>query len=211
MQIRMKIHSAEFVISSSHADQCPKPHLPEYAFIGRSNVGKSSLINRFTGHTKLAKTSSTPGKTQLINHFLINKNWYLVDLPGYGYARSSKSARASWEKMIRHYLLARPNLMCTFILIDSRIPLQAIDREFLNWMGKNQLPFVLVYTKIDKVPKSKQNQHIQSIRKDLLLEWSSLPEEFITSASSGLGMEAIGAFVDRVNTQFELPPSSTSA
>ncbi len=153
----MLIKTAKFIISNSDINKCPSPTLPEYAFIGRSNVGKSSLINMLTNHKKLAKTSSTPGKTQLINHFLINDSWYLVDLPGYGFARSSKSDRKAWKKMIDAYLLTRRNLMCTFLLIDSRIPLQKNDLEFMTWLATHQLPFVIVYTKSDKLSAKKIN------------------------------------------------------
>lgn len=201
----MVIQSARFITSSNAITQCPDPQCPEYAFIGRSNVGKSSLINCFTGHSKLAKTSSTPGKTQLINHFLINENWYLVDLPGYGYAKSSKKDRQTWKKMIDEYLLSRPNLMCTFLLIDARIPLQKIDLNFMNWMGSHQLPFVIVYTKTDKLNKRKVNPSIQAIRAGILNEWESLPEEFITSSNTGMGMEALGSFIERYNPLFEKP------
>lgn len=147
----MKINQAEFLVSSSDIKQCPKPDKPEYAFIGRSNVGKSSLINMLTERRKLAKTSSSPGKTILINHFIINDAWYLVDLPGYGYAKRSKTERGKWEKMIQKYLLNRTNLLSVFVLIDSRVTPQSNDLEFINWLGMSQIPFVIVFTKADKM------------------------------------------------------------
>src|SRR5690554_565220 len=146
----MVIHSAEFVISNTEVDKCPQPNKPEYAFIGRSNVGKSSLINMLTGHSKLAKTSGRPGKTQLINHFMINESWYLVDLPGYGFAKASKSERKKWEEFIQRYLITRKNLVNTFVLIDSRLEPQKIDLEFMEWCGIKGIPFSMVFTKIDK-------------------------------------------------------------
>ncbi|HIP35249.1 MAG TPA: YihA family ribosome biogenesis GTP-binding protein, partial [Crocinitomix sp.] len=152
----MKINTAEFVISNTDIKKCPDPILPEYAFIGRSNVGKSSLINMLTNHKKLAKISSKPGKTQLINHFLINKNWYLVDLPGYGYAKVPKSQRNKFQKMINDYILFRKNLMNVFVLIDSRISAQKIDLEFMEWLGLSGIPFSIVFTKADKLTTSKR-------------------------------------------------------
>jgi len=157
----MKITSAKFVKSSPDFRKCPEPNKPEYAFIGRSNVGKSSLINAITNHKKLAKTSGTPGKTQLINHFEINDWWYLVDLPGYGFAKISKTMRAKWEKMIMDYLYQRPNLMTTFILIDSRHEPQKLDKELIEWFGSNQLPFTLVFTKSDKLTKKRLGDSLQ--------------------------------------------------
>jgi len=201
----MLVKTARFVISNSVLEKCPPPQLPEFAFIGRSNVGKSSLINMLTNHKKLAKTSSTPGKTQLINHFIINDTWYLVDLPGYGYARSSKKDRRAWKKMIDNYLLKRQNLMCTFVLIDSRIPLQKIDLEFMSWMGTHQLPFVIVYTKTDKLAKKKIQLNIEAIQKGLLNYWETLPQEFITSAENGAGKDEIIGFIDEINELFEKP------
>jgi len=199
----MQIKTAKFIISNSDIKKCPSPTLPEYAFIGRSNVGKSSLINMLTNHKKLAKTSSTPGKTQLINHFLINESWYLVDLPGYGFARSSKSDRKAWKKMIDAYLLTRRNLMCTFLLIDSRIPLQKNDLEFMTWLASHQLPFVIVYTKSDKLSVKKLNPSIKLIQGEILKYWETLPQEFVSSSETMLAKEEILSFIDEVNAGFE--------
>jgi GTP-binding protein len=201
----MQIKTAKFVISNSDIKKCPDPNIPEYAFIGRSNVGKSSLINMLTNHKKLAKTSSTPGKTQLVNHFLINDTWYLVDLPGYGYARSSKSDRRAWKKMIESYLLTRPNLMCTFLLIDSRIPLQKNDLEFMTWLATHQLPFVIVYTKSDKLSDKKLKISLKKIRDELLQDWETLPQEFVSSAENKAAKDDILQFVDEVNLGFKSP------
>ena len=200
----MRVDSAQFIISNSDVKKCPAPTLPEYAFIGRSNVGKSSLINMLTGRKKLAKISGTPGKTQLINHFLINNTWYLVDLPGYGYAKISKGERRKWKKMINRYLLSRTNLMCTFLLIDARIPLQDNDLEFMNWLGTHQIPFVIVYTKTDKLSKKNLSDNLNNIRKGILKYWETLPREFITSSQSGLGKDDILNFVDSVNRDFRI-------
>ena len=199
----MQIKTAKFIISNSDIKKCPSPTLPEYAFIGRSNVGKSSLINMLTNHKKLAKTSSTPGKTQLINHFLINDSWYLVDLPGYGYARSSKSERKAWKKMIDTYLLTRRNLMCTFLLIDSRIPLQKNDLEFMTWLATHQLPFIIIYTKSDKLSVKKLAPSIKLIQDEILKYWETLPQEFVSSAETKLAKEEILNFIDEVNLGFE--------
>ena len=199
----MQINSAKFVISNSDIQKCPSPTMPEYAFIGRSNVGKSSLINMLTNHKKLAKTSSTPGKTQLVNHFLINDSWYLVDLPGYGYARSSKSERNAWKKMIDAYLLTRSNLMCIFLLIDSRIPLQKNDMEFMTWLATHQLPFVIIYTKSDKLSDKKLVVSLRKIRDELLKYWETLPQEFVSSSETKLSKEEILSFIDDVNLGFE--------
>ena len=199
----MQINSAKFVISNSDIQKCPSPTMPEYAFIGRSNVGKSSLINMLTNHKKLAKTSSTPGKTQLVNHFLINDSWYLVDLPGYGYARSSKSERNTWKKMIDAYLLTRSNLMCIFLLIDSRIPLQKNDMEFMTWLATHQLPFVIIYTKSDKLSDKKLVVSLRKIRDELLKYWETLPQEFLSSSETKLSKEEILSFIDDVNLGFE--------
>ena len=200
----MQIKTAKFVISNSDIKKCPAPTLPEYAFIGRSNVGKSSLINMLTNHKKLAKTSSTPGKTQLINHFIINDEWYLVDLPGYGYARSSKSERRAWKKMIDSYLLTRRNLMCTFLLIDSRIPLQKNDLEFMTWLATHQLPFVIVYTKTDKLSVKKLAPSLKLIRDEILKSWETLTQEFVSSSETKVAKDQILEFVDEVNLGFEV-------
>lgn len=198
----MNIKSSEYIKSSTRLDQCPRPDLPEYAFIGRSNVGKSSLINMLTGRKGLAKTSGTPGKTTLISHFLINENWYLVDLPGYGYAKRSKSDRESWKKMINYYLSKRENLMCTFILIDSRLPVQKSDSEFMEWMGSSRLPFVLVFTKTDKLSARQLDQNLESYKNTLLESWEELPEIFLTSATSKSGRDELLSFIEETNRIF---------
>ncbi len=199
----MIIKSSEFVKSSPEVAGCPAPGMPEYAFLGRSNVGKSSLINMITGHKKLAKTSSTPGKTQLINHFIINDNWYLADLPGYGYAKASKKARHGWQQMIRSYLLRRTNLLCSFILIDSRIPSQASDMDLLSWFGNNGLPFVLVFTKTDKLKPRMVDAQVLAITDEMMKEWESLPPVFITSSQTGKGKEDILDFIEDTNRLFK--------
>jgi GTP-binding protein len=160
----MKINEAKYLISCPSIDLCPPPDKPEYAFIGRSNVGKSSLINMLTNHSKLAKTSARPGKTQLINHFIINNTWYLVDLPGYGYAKTSKSNREQWDVMIRQYLSQRENLYCVFVLIDSNIPPQKIDLEFLMWLGESEIPFAIVFTKADRLSVNKMQSHLSAYK-----------------------------------------------
>ena len=203
----MIIKEAKFICSNTRADQCPTTDLPEYAFIGRSNVGKSSLINMLTGHKGLAKTSSMPGKTQLINHFLINDRWYLVDLPGYGWARVSKESRGKWAKMIRHYLTNRPNLACVFVLIDSRLEPQKIDLDFLQSLGEMQVPFVLVFTKADKQSSVKTDQNIARFRAAMQEIWEELPPTFTTSAEKKLGREEILAFIEDVNTSWETQTS----
>lgn len=188
-------HDAVFHKSSTLLSQCPDPVKPEIAFIGRSNVGKSSLINALTNNSKLAKTSGTPGKTQCINHFEINETWYLVDLPGYGYARVSKKSRSKWETMISHYLLKRDSLTCTFILIDSRLELQKIDREFIQWCGENGLPIALVLTKTDKLKRSQLAQNVAQIKKALHEDWEDLPPFFITSSEKRIGLEELAQFI----------------
>lgn len=179
--------------------KCPETDLPEYAFIGRSNVGKSSLINMLCNRKEIAKVSKTPGKTQLINYFLINETWHLVDLPGYGYAKISKSMRRSWEKMIEHYLVRRQNLKCAFVLLDLRLELQKIDLEFINWLGSIQIPFVLVFTKADGVKPAKQKQHADRIKNALLQYWNTLPECFLTSSAKAEGRESILEFIEGLN------------
>jgi GTP-binding protein len=198
----MEITSAEFIISNTDYKKCPKPDKPEYAFIGRSNVGKSSLINMLTGRTKLAKTSEVPGKTQLINHYLINKEWYLVDLPGYGWARVSKESRAKWERMIKEYLSQRENLECVLILIDSRLEAQEIDLEFMEWMGISGIPFVIVFTKADKQSVTKTKTLISTYKKKLLETWEELPQYFITSSEKKQGKDEILKFIDKLNSKF---------
>jgi GTP-binding protein len=197
---------AIFITSSPDYSLCPKPVLPEYAFIGRSNVGKSSLINMITGQKMLAKTSSTPGKTQLINHFLIDENWYLVDLPGYGYARTAKTNRHKWEKVIEQYLLRRTSLMSTFILLDSRLPLQDNDRKVINWFGEKGLYFVLVLTKIDKLTHNQLASNLESIKRELLKEWEDLPPFILTSSQKGLGRDEILKLIGDTNRLFEVMP-----
>lgn len=202
----MVINEAEFVISQTDYKKCPEPVIPEYAFIGRSNVGKSSLINMITNHKGLAKTSSTPGKTQLINHFIINKAWYLVDLPGYGYAKVSKTNKATWDKMIRDYLKYRTNLMYVFVLIDVRLSAQKNDLEFIHWLGENEIPFVLVFTKADKLSAEKVNLSIESYRKKLTETWEELMPMFVSSAEKKLGRDEILEFIDKTIVDFKAPP-----
>ncbi|MFM7021970.1 MAG: ribosome biogenesis GTP-binding protein YihA/YsxC [Flavobacteriales bacterium] len=199
----MIIHSAAFSVSNSDVSKCPVTNLPEYAFIGRSNVGKSSLINALTNHKNLAKTSATPGKTQLINHFLINEKWFITDLPGYGYAKVSKGVKSGWEKMISDYLLQRKNLMYTFVLVDSRHAPQKIDVEFINWLGENQIPFCIVFTKTDKMGKVKAAQNIADYGKALLEYWEELPITFSTSSEKKEGMEQILDFIEQCNSTYK--------
>jgi len=197
----MQIRAAEFLMSNSRVDQCPAPTLPEYAFIGRSNVGKSSLINMLTERRGLAKTSSLPGKTQLINHFIINKEWYLVDLPGYGYAKASKVNRASWGRMINYYLKQRENLACVFVLIDSRHPAQAVDLEFMEMLGTEGIPFVMVFTKADKQSHSRTSQQVAAYMKKMGENWEEVPQHFVTSAEEKTGRDEVLAFIENVNRQ----------
>ncbi|MBW3545721.1 MAG: ribosome biogenesis GTP-binding protein YihA/YsxC [Bacteroidetes bacterium] len=194
---------AQFIISNTSVASCPAPDLPEYAFIGRSNVGKSSLINALVGQKKLAKTSGTPGKTQLINHFLIEKQWYLVDLPGYGFAKVSKTQRASWTKMIKTYLEQRPNLLCLFILLDVRLEPQRIDLEFMQWIGKNGLPFAMVFTKADKLSATKVDQQVAAYKRIMLKHWTEMPPHFVTSAETARGREELIEFIRQLNTEFK--------
>ena len=191
------------MVSSSDLKQCPKPDRPEYAFIGRSNVGKSSLINMLTHRKKLAKTSSSPGKTILINHFTINDSWYLVDLPGYGYAKRSKTERAKWEKMIKKYLLNRTNLLSVFVLIDSRVPPQANDLEFINWLGMSQIPFVIVFTKADKIKSLQVEKSVDAFKNKLLENWEETPKMIITSSTTGEGRDDVLEFIQDTNKLFE--------
>lgn len=198
----MKIKSAEFVVSNTDVNKCPKDPLPEYAFIGRSNVGKSSLINMLVGRKNLAKTSGRPGKTQLINHFIINNNWFLVDLPGYGYAQVSKDKRKIFQKFIANYFLHRKQLVCTFLLIDSRLEPQKIDLDFIQFLGKNEIAFCIVFTKSDKLSSSKLNKNIRVYRQTLLNNgWESVPNTFITSATAKVGREELLSFIEDVNQQ----------
>ncbi|MCK6648598.1 MAG: ribosome biogenesis GTP-binding protein YihA/YsxC [Bacteroidia bacterium] len=201
----MEIKSAQFVISNTDVNKCPAPLMPEYAFIGRSNVGKSSLINMLCVRKDMAKTSGKPGKTQLINHFLINENWYLVDLPGYGYAQVSREKREKWEGFIRQYILNRPNLMCMMVLIDSRLAPQRVDLEFMEWLGENGIPFVMVFTKMDKLTKSKIAANIENYKKELLTTWEELPAMFFTSSEERMGRDELLDFIDNSNTLFVKP------
>jgi GTP-binding protein len=195
----MIIKEASFVSSNTTVAKCPETTLPEYAFIGRSNVGKSSLINMLTNRSKLAKTSSFPGKTQLINHFIINNNWYLVDLPGYGWAKVSKESRENWQKMIKAYLQQRQNLACVFLLIDSRHEPQKSDLDFIQLLGTIGVPFVLVFTKTDKQSSHKTQETIAAYKKTLLQTWEELPPMFLTSAEEKKGRDEILDFIDSVN------------
>ena len=191
----MIIKKAIFKQSASSIFGCPKPTLPEFAFIGRSNVGKSSLINMLCDNNKLAKTSATPGKTQLINHFIINDNWYLVDLPGYGFAKTSKSIREKIETIIYDYCKKRETMVCLFVLIDSRLPLQQIDKDFMLWCGKNHIPFSIIYTKADKNSKGELAKNIKNVEKELLKLWEELPNSFVTSSENKDGKEDLLDFI----------------
>src|SRR5579864_240900 len=201
----MIIKSAEFICSNTQISKLPPPLKPEYAFIGRSNVGKSSLINMLVAKKGLAKTSQTPGKTQLINHFYINEHWYLVDLPGYGYARISKSKKEDWNKFIRTYLDKRESLQCVMVLIDSRLEPQKIDLEFCNWLGEKGLAFALVFTKADKQSAIKTDQNIAKFKKALLATFDEVPAIFITSAETQLGHDDVLGFISEVNRNFVVP------
>jgi GTP-binding protein len=201
----MIIKSAEFLCSNTQISKLPPPVMPEYAFIGRSNVGKSSLINMLTGKKGLAKTSQTPGKTQLINHFLINDSWYIVDLPGYGYARASKSKKADWSKFIHTYLDKRESLQCVMVLIDSRLEPQKIDLEFCNWLGEKGLSFVIVFTKADKQSGVKTDQHVALFKKILLVSFDEFPPYFITSAETRVGHDELLNFISDINKNFTVP------
>ncbi|KIA90074.1 ribosome biogenesis GTP-binding protein YihA/YsxC [Kaistella jeonii] len=195
----MVIKTTEFVKSSGKWQECPEPNLPEYAFIGRSNVGKSSLINAMMNHKDLAKTSQTPGKTQLINHFLINENWYLTDLPGYGYARVSKSMRKDFEKINTNYILNRQNLVNLFVLVDSRHTPQQIDIEFIEWCGESGIPFSIVFTKADKLKPNTVNANVEVYRNELLKTWDELPDMYVTSAEKKIGGDEILKFITKTN------------
>jgi GTP-binding protein len=194
----MKIKSAEFIMSNSNVTKAPPERMPEFAFIGRSNVGKSSLINMLMERKDLAKVSGKPGKTQLINHFKINEAWFLVDLPGYGYASVSKKKRVIFQYFIENYFKEREQLVCTFVLIDSRHDPQKIDLDFMKFLGENQIPFCIIFTKADKLGSSKLNKQITSYKKKLL-HWETLPTSFLTSSASGLGREEFLSFIDGVN------------
>lgn len=190
--------NASFVVSNTDHNKCPKPDKPEFAFIGRSNVGKSSLINMLANRKNLAKTSGRPGKTQLINHFLIDEQWYLVDLPGYGYAKTSKKNREAWGKMIEDYLIERENLQLVFVLIDSRLEPQKIDLEFINWLGASAIPFALVFTKADKQSINKTQQSIARFKKTMKATWAELPTMLITSSETGFGREQVTEYISSI-------------
>ncbi|MGN0229426.1 MAG: ribosome biogenesis GTP-binding protein YihA/YsxC [Muribaculaceae bacterium] len=196
----MIIKSAEFEISNSTVSKCPNTTRPEYAFIGRSNVGKSSLINMLTGRKGLAKTSSTPGKTMLINHFLINNDWYIVDLPGYGYARRGKDSREELRRMIEGYVLGRQQMTNLFVLVDSRHKPQKIDLEFMEWCGENGVPFSIVFTKMDKLGKVVGGRHVAEYKKQLLETWEELPPIFETSSEDGRGRDELLDYIEQINS-----------
>ena len=201
----MRIHSAEFIKSSAHVKDCPGAPFPEYAFLGRSNVGKSTLINMITGRNKLAKASSSPGKTQLINHFLINDSWYLTDLPGYGFAKVPVPIKKKWEKMIKNYMLKRETLMCAFVLLDSRHGPMKNDVAFLEWMGMNQMPFCLVFTKADKLSKSQLKHLVSQYKIKLAEQWEPLPPIIVSSAKTAMGKSEILGMIAESNKVFEPP------
>ena len=194
----MIIKTATFKVSNSDHKICPDDNKPEFAFIGRSNVGKSSLINMLTNQKSLAKTSGTPGKTQLINHFEINNEWYLVDLPGYGFAKASKKARHGWEEFIAAYLTQRKTLLNTFVLLDARLPPQNIDLEFMGWCGEKQIPFSMVFTKLDKLSSSEKQKNILNYKKEMLKQWEELPPVFATSSESKFGKEPLLNYIDEI-------------
>ncbi len=198
----MKIQSSEYIKSCLKIEDCPNEH-PEYAFIGRSNVGKSSLVNMLTGRKKLAKTSSKPGKTQTINYFLVNFQWYLVDLPGYGYAKIAKSIKSGFDKIIKNYILRSPNLMTVFVLIDATIPPQKIDLDFINELGRNEIPLSLIFTKTDKITKNKVNQNIEVFKKKILETWSELPRFFISSAVDETGKDDILGYIEETLNMYQ--------
>jgi len=204
----MQIKSAKFIISNSEVSKCPTEKLPEYAFIGRSNVGKSSLINMLTGQNKLAKTSGTPGKTQLINHFKINKNWFLVDLPGYGYARVSKTTKKEFQSFITDYFKQRTELVCTFVLIDSRHTPQKIDLEFMAFLAENEIPFAIIFTKTDKLKPKVITQNITKYQETMLKgDWAYFPTYFTSSSSNRNGKQEILEFIDTINKDFYIQNS----
>lgn len=199
----MNIKSATFLQSNTKIDKLPAANKPEYAFIGRSNVGKSSLINMLTNRKQLAKTSSTPGKTITINHFLINENWYLVDLPGYGFAQRSKKDREAWKIMLDDYIQNRKNLVCMFVLVDSRIEPQKIDLEFINHLGELQMPFYIIFTKVDKIKELELQRNLQAYKDKLAEEWEEIPEIFITSSEKEVGKDDVLNLIDRLNEQLK--------
>ena len=194
----MKISKVEFVTSAASVSKCPAPDKPEFAFIGRSNVGKSSLINMLVQRKNLARISSTPGKTQLINHFVVNDEWYLVDLPGYGYAKISQSMRKSWETMIHDYMKHRENLVCVFVLLDSRHPLQTNDNDFMKWLGSKQIPFIRIFTKMDKDGVTRVQANIASHNREMKKTWAQVPPAFVSSAEKQIGREDILKYIDNL-------------
>ncbi len=202
----MKITSAEFVMSNSDVSKCPNNKLPEYAFIGRSNVGKSSLINMLMQRKSLAKTSGRPGKTQLINHFLINKNWYLVDLPGYGYARVSKKDKKTFQKFITDYFDKRQQLVLGFVLVDCRHEPQPIDLEFMQWLGENQIPFHIIFTKADKLKPGALERNIETYKEVMQEFWEEIPPYFVTSSSNGTGRDEVLDYIDNLNQSIQQSP-----
>ncbi|MEE1095081.1 MAG: ribosome biogenesis GTP-binding protein YihA/YsxC [Paludibacteraceae bacterium] len=197
------IHTAQYIISNPDVKDCPKAQIPEYAFIGRSNVGKSSLINMLCHNPKLAKTSQKPGKTLLINHFLINEKWHLVDLPGYGYAQTGQKQRDALRQMIERYCLLREQLVNLFVLIDSRHKPQKIDLEFMEWLGENGIPFSIVFTKADKLSKLRLNENVEAYKNTLLESWEELPPIFITSSEKKIGGEQLTAYIEQINEQLD--------
>ena len=199
----MKIKSAEFVVSNSLVEKCPKERFPEYAFIGRSNVGKSSLINMLTGKKQLAKTSSTPGKTQLINHFTINEEWYLVDLPGYGYARVSKKSKKTFQKFITDYFAKREQMLCAFVLVDCRHEPQKVDLEFMEWLGTNQVPFNIIFTKADKLKPEALKRNIARYQEIMLETWEECPQHFVTSSSNYHGKDELLNYIEAINNSLQ--------
>ena len=199
----MNVARAEFVVSNTRVDHCPKTKMPEYAFIGRSNVGKSSLINMLCNRKKLAKTSSRPGKTQLINHFLINKKWYLVDLPGYGYARASKTQKKTFQKFIVDYFTKRKELVSAFLLIDIRHEPQPIDLDFLRWLGEHFIPFSIVFTKVDKIKEKEIETKVSDYLEVLKEDWESLPLYFVTSSEKRLGREPLLNYIQQINQSID--------
>jgi len=201
----MQINEARFLVSNTDVEKCPAPSMPEYAFIGRSNVGKSSLINMLTGNKNLAKTSGTPGKTQLINHFLINNTWYMADLPGYGFAKVSKSQKKDFEKIISDYILKRKNLMTVFVLIDIRHKPLANDLQFMAWLGENQIPLAIVFTKADKLNRQELRKNSEHYKAMLLESWQELPPLFLTSAEKRLGREEVLSYIEGTNEVFVKP------
>ncbi len=199
----MKIKSAEFVVSNSLVEKCPKERFPEYAFIGRSNVGKSSLINMLTNKKSLAKTSGRPGKTQLINHFIINKEWFLVDLPGYGYARVSKKSKKTFQKFITDYFAKREQMLCAFVLVDCRHEPQKVDLEFMEWLGTNQVPFNIIFTKADKLKPEALKRNIARYQEIMLETWEECPQHFVTSSSNYHGKDELLNYIEAINNSLQ--------